>query len=72
MSTATDEAMTIVDAITPRGEKLTLVTDPAGDYVTSIQRAFLGGVELIYAHKIGPSDVGFLKADTTRFSVVSG
>lgn len=71
MSIRTDDVMTIVDATTPRGEKLTLVTDPQGSYVISTQMYFFGGEELNVAHLLGPGDDLFLKVDATRFSVVS-
>jgi hypothetical protein len=64
------EAMTIVDAVTTRGAKVTLASDPEGCYFLSEQRAFQGGVTLIVAHKIGPVDK--VREGTARYSVLNG
>ena len=70
MYTATDpDTMTIVEARTARGARVTLVTDPEGDYFVVEQRMFLGGDVLRLAHKIGPGDR--LKDDVTRFSLLA-
>ena len=69
MSTATDSPWTVVEAITPKGVPLVLVSDDTGDYFIVEQLAFRGAEPHLSAHKIGPGDR--LKPGTQRFAVLT-
>ena len=56
----------VVTAETPKGEIVTLVTDPDGNYIVTEHVRFCGAVAHLVAYKLGPGDVP--KAEYTRFT----
>lgn len=60
----------VVTARTPKGERITLVTDPDGEYILVEQPGLWKGAEMdVVAYRLAPCDFQFLThPDVTRYT----